>query len=362
MVRWPALKSRAMVHTDDLTNFDPQDSPSWYIDDAIVRLRLWGTEYAHPLPEPRVPLKLGSASSCEVQLHDKAGRLSREHAMLVPEPTGWEIQDLDSKNGLWVDGARTTKTSLQAGVKTQLGGLTLVAESLKFIGLRSLVCRLLGWASARQAEVDEALQSLRNSAVDRTPLILIGSGDLVPVAARLHRVTLGPDAPFLDDDGSDVSTAIHAVMHGTLCVPIRSRARASAIADAVHAVEITARPRLVLCASKASDAAGLGAKPGQLAVIAMPPLSARTDEISRIVHEAAHDLVQEMGTQSSGFSMHDLQRLQAIKFEGMADVEDTLRRVIAMRIWGVTKGAEKLGVKHSSLSAWARSKGRNLST
>lgn len=350
-----------MVQADDLTNFDPQDRTSWSIDDAIVRLRLWATGYAHPLPEPRVPLKLGSAPSCEVQLHDKRGRLSREHAMLVPASTGWEIQDLGSKNGLWVDGSRTTKATLQAGVKIQLGGLTLVAESLKIICLRSLACRLLGWAPARQADVDEALQSLRGSAIGRTPLILIGSGDLAPVAARLHRMTLGPDAPFVSYDGSDVSTAIQQAMHGTLCVPIRGRARASAIVDAVRGVEIAMRPRLVLCASKASDAAA-GAKPGQLAVIEMPPLSARTDEIRRLIHETANDLVREMGAQSSGFTMHDLERLQAIKFSGMADLEDSLRRVIAMRIWGVTAGAKKLGLKHSSLSLWARSKNRKLST
>lgn len=351
-----------MVIADQSTKFDPDDLTSWHIDGAIVRLRLWAAEYAHPLPEPRVPLKLGSASSCQVQLHDKAGKLSREHAMLVPEATGWEIQDLDSKNGLWVDGSRKTKCTLQAGVKIQLGGLKLIAESLKFIALRSLVCRLLGWAPARQAEVDEALQSLRASAVERTPLILIGSGNLAPIAARLHRVTLGPNAPFVAYDGSDVNTAIQAAKQGTLCVPIRKRARASAIADAVHAIEITARPRLVLCASKVSDAAALGAKPGQLAVIAMPPLSARTDEVLRIVHEAGQDLVQEMGAQSSGFTMHDLERLQSIKFSGMADLEDSLRRVIAMRIWGVTIGASKLGLKHSSLSIWARSKNRKLST
>ena len=282
--------------------------------------------------------------------------------MLVPEPTGWEIQDLDSRNGLWVGGSRATKERLRAGVKIQLGGLTLVAESLKFIGLRSLVCRLLGWAPARQADVDEALQSLGDSAMQRTPLILIGAGDLAPVAARLHRITLGPSAPFLSYDGGDVSSAIHAAIHGTLCVPIRGRARASAIADAVHAVEITTRPRLVLCARKASDAAGLGAKPGQFAVIAMPPLSARTDETLRIVHEAAQDLVQEMGARSSGFTTHDLERLQAIKFDSMADLEFSLRRVIAMRIWGVTAGAKKLGLKHSSLSLWTRSKNRKLST
>jgi hypothetical protein len=351
-----------MEIADPPTNIDPQGRMSWYIDDAIVRLRLWGTEYAHALPEPRVPVKLGSAPSCDVQLRDKAGRLSREHATLVPEPTGWEIRDLGSKNGLWVDGAPASRSTLQAGVKIQLGGLILVAESLKFIGLRSLMCRLLGWAPARQADVDEALQNIRDSATQRTPLIVIGDGDLELVATRLHRVTLGPSAPFVAYGGDDMNAAIQAAMHGTLYVRIRSGVTTSVIADAVHAVEITARPRLVLCASKASDAAAVSAKPGRLAVIAMPPLSARTDEILRLVHETAQDIVREMGAPSSGFTMHDLERLQAIKFSGMADLEDSIRRVIVMRTWGVTAGAKKLGLKHSSLSQWARNKNRRLST
>jgi len=202
----------------DPTNVDPQGRTSWFIDDAIVRLRLWGTEYAHRLPEPPVALKLGSASSCDVQLHDEARRLSREHAMLVPDPAGWEIHDLGSKNGLWVEGSPVTRSTLQAGVKIQLGGLTLVAESLKFIGLRALACRLQGWAPARQADVDEALQNLRDSATQRTPLILIGGGDLAPVAARLHRMTLGPNAPFITHDSDDFSAAIQrADPHSATC-------------------------------------------------------------------------------------------------------------------------------------------------
>jgi hypothetical protein len=267
-----------------------------------------------------------------------------------------------STNGLWVEGVRATKSTLQAGLKIELGGLILVAESLKFIGLRSLVCRLVGWGPARQAAIDEALQNLRECAMQRTPLILIGDGDLAPVAGRLHRMTLGPDAPFLSYDGGDVMTALRAAMHGTLCVPIRRRATASAIADAAHALDIAVRPRLVLCARNAGDAAAVCTTSSRRAVILMPSLSARTGEISRLVHEAAQDIVGEMGVPSTGFTMHDLERLQVIKFTGMADLEVSIRRVIAMRTWGVTAGAKKLGLKHSSLSQWARNKNRKLST
>jgi transcriptional regulator with AAA-type ATPase domain len=175
-------------------------------------------------------------------------------------------------------------------------------------------------------------------------------------------MTLGPSAPFFRHDGRDVMAAIQAAMRGTLCVPIRRRATASAIADAVHAVDIAARPRLVLCASNAGDAAAVSTKPGRRAVISIPPLSARTDEISRLVHEAAEDIVREMGAPSTGFTMHDLERLQAMRFSGMADLENSIRRVIAMRTWGVTAGARRLGLKHSSLSQWARNKNRKLST
>jgi hypothetical protein len=75
-------------------------------------------------------------------------------AMLCPEPTGWELRNLGSKNGVRVEGSLAARSTLQAGAKIQLRGLTLVADSLKFIGLRSLLSRLVGWAPERQADVD----------------------------------------------------------------------------------------------------------------------------------------------------------------------------------------------------------------
>jgi hypothetical protein len=350
-----------MIPADPTTKLAPQGW-SWHCDDVVVRLRLWGSEYAHRLPDRGVPLKLGSARTCDVRLEDSEGLLSRVHAMLVPVPTGWEIRDRGSKNGMKVEDCRATTSTLQAGMKIQLGGLTLVAESLQFIDLRSLVCRLMGWSPERQLDVDEALQRLRDCALRRTPLVLLGNEDLAPVAARLHGLTVGPGAPFVTYGGGDVTAAVDAARSGTLCVPIRRRATASTIVDAVHILDLPARPRLVLCASQASDTAAVSAKPGPLAVIAIPPFSARAGEIARLVRETADDLARDMGVVSTGFTRHDLERLQAMRFSGVADLEGSLRRVIAMRTWGVTEGAKRLGMQHSSLSEWARSKKRKLST
>jgi hypothetical protein len=352
-----------MSPRDPITNIDPQARISWHIDDAIVRLRLWGTEYTYRLPEPPVALTLGSAATCDVRLRDRAGLLSREHARLIPMPgsSGWEIHDCNSTNGLKVDGTEASRTALHAGAKLQLGGLILVAESLQFIGLRALLCRLVGWAPDRRAEVDEAAQNVRACATQRMPLILLGDRDLSPIAMRLHRLALGPAAPFVRHDGGDARGAIQAALHGTLCVPIRNRATATEIADIVHTVDAVARPRLVLCANSAGEAAAVTIKAGRRAVIVIPPLSTRADELSRLVHETADDLVREMGAPSTGFTMHDLERLQAMEFSSIAELEDTIRRVIAMRTWGVTAGAKRLGLKHSSLLEWARRSGRNFS-
>lgn len=359
------LESGAMALAPGSTGTDPHPA-GWDIDDVVVRLRIWGREDAYSFPDPHGPVTVGSALTCGVQLHDDAGLLSREHAVLTLGPTGWELCDLESKNGLWLEGLRAPSIPLHAGIKLKIGGLLLVAESRKLIGLRALVCRLVGWAPACQIEIDEALQNLRDCAIQRTPLILIGDPDLAPVAARLHRMTLGPQAPFFRYDGGDVAAAIQAAMHGTLCVPIRPRVAApsiaASIADAVHDVDLTARPRLVLCASHAGDAAAVTTAPGRRAVIAIPPLATRAGEISRLIHETAGDIARELGVPSTGFTMHDLERLEAMTFSGMADLEDALRRVIAMRTWGVTAGARKLGLKHSSLSQWARNKNRKLCT
>jgi hypothetical protein len=175
-------------------------------------------------------------------------------------------------------------------------------------------------------------------------------------------MTLGSAAPFVVYGGGDAGAAIREAGHGTLCVPTRFRASAARVADAVRGTDSALRPRLVLCARTDRQIAGLGAWPGRTAVVALPPLSARGDEIMRLIHEAAQDIVAEVGAPSTGFTTHDLDRLQEIEFAGMADFEDSLRRIIAMRCWGVKQGARKLGVRHSSLSEWTRSKDRKLST
>jgi hypothetical protein len=329
----------------------------------VVRLREWASERGHDLPDPPVAWKLGSASSCELQLDDTSGLMSREHALLAPSERGWRLRDLQSKNGLWCDGVRRLAFWLRPGIAIKIGRLCLVAESVGLAALRAVVCRYLGWAPERQGEVDDALYSLRDCAALRSTLVVIGDGDLTPVAARLHGLTLGSRAPFtVYAPGEDPAAIIHGAALGTLCVAMRRRADAAEVLNKLSEMKPAARPRIVLCASSATEVADLSLKLGRLAMLSLPPLAMRADELERIIQASATDATQALGAPATGFTMHDLERLRAIEFRSFAEIEETVRRIVAMRTWGVTAGAARLGITHASLSTWARRSHRRLST
>src|SRR6185503_8160289 len=109
----------------------------------------------------------------------------------------WVLRDLSSKNGLRLDGARRTEIVLEPGAEIGIGGLTLIAESMRSVALRGFLARLLGWRSDRIEVIDHALRSIRMAATRRVALILCGEGDLVPIAGSIHRHSLGHDRPFV---------------------------------------------------------------------------------------------------------------------------------------------------------------------
>jgi len=117
----------------------------WLIDDAVVRLREWGTDSHHWLPGPPWgSVTIGTADTCTLRLVDRSGYASREHARVERVASGWIVRDLGSANGTRIDGARRFELRLEPGIELGIGGLTLLAESRRFIELRSFIARLLG--------------------------------------------------------------------------------------------------------------------------------------------------------------------------------------------------------------------------
>src|SRR5262249_54060230 len=103
------------------TSTDLSAKLGWRIVDRVIRLREWGSDRVYGLPDTPTKLTLGSGHTCEVQLRDTSTKISRRHAELIPFADGWKIKDLDSKNGLWRDGARRLEFALTPGVEIKMG-------------------------------------------------------------------------------------------------------------------------------------------------------------------------------------------------------------------------------------------------
>jgi pSer/pThr/pTyr-binding forkhead associated (FHA) protein len=72
---------------------------------------------------------IGRARACDIRLEDPF--VSRQHARVISTELGTAIQDLDSANGVYVNGRRSSGiTPLHPGDVVQLGGTLWVVQPL----------------------------------------------------------------------------------------------------------------------------------------------------------------------------------------------------------------------------------------
>ncbi len=332
---------------------------SWRILDPVLQLRALETGELYPLPDPREAGEsiLGTDEANRLQLHDPSGRVSRRHAHLTWDGERWTLRDLESKNGIWIDGVRRKSAELVPGLEFALGGLTFLAESADLLQLRAVVERLIGWSDEQRHEVDRALRGLRDAALLRASLVLCGEGELAPMVRRLHVETLGADRPFIACERHDRALELlHRAGDGTLCVSATEPP--ADLALAAHELHTTASAaRLVLCAPEARDAAPLGALLGPTVWLELPPLVDRRAELTRILAEAAADTAIELVQPYAPLRADDLELLAVEPVDGLADVHEAARRLVVLRTLGTSAGAAHLGITHSTLSRWARRRG-----
>jgi len=341
---------------------------AWMIDDDVVRLREWGTDRSYPLPAgPMAETTIGSSEACTLQLTDPSGCLSRQHARVARDGTlanRWVARDLDSKNGMRLDGVRRPKVLLEPGSELGLGGVTLIAESPRLIALRSYLARVLGWTTERSEAVDLGLRSVRLAATRRAALALCGDSDLAPIARGLHRYSLGDDRPFVQCDprrrASELAepgetsainyttgmAAFQAAAGGSMCVWSKRLPRD--FAELTIALrDPGTRVQLIACGQRPSDRKELVSAP-----IEIPPLSTRTGEIDRIIEEYASDAAATLRL-STSFSQIDRDWVRTHSAATLAEIEKGTLRLVALREAGnVARAAVLLGVSHSSLGEW----------
>jgi hypothetical protein len=189
--------------------------------------------------------------------------------------------------------------ALTPGLEVRIGGVTVVAESMRLVALRSFLARLLGWHRERIEAVDLALRAVRIAATRQARLVVSGEEDLVPIAHGIHLRALGPSKPFIACDprrrrteatarsvaNIDVGMdALQAAEGGSLCV--RSQRLPRDFPEVTAALRDPARRvQLIICTHDESESRRLAAT----TAVDIPPLSSRPDEIGHVIDEYAAD-------------------------------------------------------------------------
>jgi len=354
---------RAGVIPSTITNVRSEE---WSLNDEVVRLRVWGTDRTFPLsPSTREPYTIGTAPTCSIHIEDPMRRASREHAQLERIQGRWGVIDRASKNGLYRDGARVDKLALSPGVEIGIGGgVALVAESARWIALRNVVCRMLGWSADRAAAVDLALRGIRFTAMRRAVLVLHGEQDLVPLARELHRSTLTAARPFvvcsprrrtgdLPESSTESMTsgvaAVRAAAGGTVCLLQKTLPF-----DLKEMLDELRHPgcqtQLVTCATSTREAQLFVAAP-----VIIPSLASRKAEVDRIIQDYAAEAAASMGIGERWLNPAERVWIRDHVGDSLPGIQKATLRLAAIRRAGsISAGALKVGISHTAMLKWLR--------
>jgi hypothetical protein len=329
--------------------------------DAVLRLREWGTDRSHVLPDPPFSGLIGTSQECAVRLSDRL--IAPKHATLTYDGEQWSIRDRGTPHGVRQDGVRRKRFVLTPGVEVRMGATTLVAESARSAQLRNFCQRLLGWGSDRLRDVDHALRALRLAQACGSSLVLCGEGDLVPVAHALHRHMRDVDAPFIVCDPRRRCTrasvrspanlqngvdAFAVAVGGSLCLRYQRLPRdVDKLMRRVHQPDSDVQ--LFICMpSEHRNLVLTGAL-----LIEMPPLQIRGMELPRIVEEYAQDAMATLDAPEASFTENDRKWVMAASAESLHDIAKATLRVVALRTSeNISQAATRLGMASVSLSRW----------
>lgn len=229
--------------------------------------------------------------------------------------------------------------------------------------LRSFFCRLVGWADEVTALVDDMMHTLLSAVARRTPIVLRGESDLIPVAHALHRRLFDSDRPFVvcdprrcEGDGS-VRTppnrrtgmlALETAMHGSVCV------RSNRLPPDFDAFTMSLREEgspvmLFVCLHDNDRIRDLLCPP-----IEIPSLAQREHDLERILDECLKEAAEALGVRAVRLSV-DMRRSVLGDVRSLSDLEKaTVRLVALMSARNLSQAAERLHMAPVSLSRWVR--------
>jgi transcriptional regulator of acetoin/glycerol metabolism len=178
---------------------------------AIAALR-----WVHPSGQLVTPLTgpivLGRNPTCTTEL-DSAS-VSRQHAELKSVARAWLIRDLDSKNGVFVNGRKVREAPLRIGDVVRLGAFIAVVEATTLDGLRGF--RDLGHGVFGGAALLPAVEAVRKMAAIGSDVLLVGeTGTGKALLARaLHRFAARKGAFVVFDCAGGSEEVLEAELFG----------------------------------------------------------------------------------------------------------------------------------------------------
>ncbi len=229
---------------------------------------------------------------------------------------------------------------------------------------RGFCARILGWSGEHAVAVENALRSIHLSLTHCAALVLLGEGDLVPIAQALHRRTIGAEHPFVVCDRRRVNTrasarspmnyesgmaAVRAARGGTLCV-LRARVPRDFSSVVALVRDPAASVQLIVCEDERHAMDPFLALP---APIRVPSLKARVSELPRVVDEYALDAIGTLGAGDAGFTDADRTWVLEHAASTLSEIEKATLRLVALRMAGTLRGAaERLGMTWVALGQW----------
>jgi DNA-binding NtrC family response regulator len=159
---------------------------------------------------------VGSHEGCDLVLGDPT--VSRQHFEIVLVPTGYRIRDLDSLNGITVDGMRAYDVVVERGATIGLGETRIkLAATADTVDLALSARTTCGPLIGRSTQMRRVFDLIEKVADTPTTVLLTGeSGTGKEVAARaLHELSGRADGPFVVVDcGALPPTLIESELYG----------------------------------------------------------------------------------------------------------------------------------------------------
>jgi len=296
----------------------------------------------------------------------------------VRERERWKVvvEDQGSTNGCYDEGVRKTTFEIAAGSHFAFGSVQLIAYNAEMEDLRQRLVRYLGHGADDQQRIDDVLYA----AMKRRHLVLVAppSGGAIAIARHVHRAVVagGETAPFVVvrralKNADKEARALHTVAaRGATAVSVEQRltdndqvvalakARGGTLVIPTELWPRNASPlrerlsqqpcpvRLVAIAADGvatSIEALLGAPLREAArSVVIPPLAGRElGELQLILQDAVAEISNELGATRPALKDSDWARLAQGWIRDHDELDDVLRRLIQVRLYGPKVAGEQ---------------------